>query len=644
MVELGKVLNQRYKIVKYIGSGGTATVYLGKDLILDRPVAIKMLRYDFLHDEKSLKRFQHEAQAISLLAHPNIVSLYDVDEDAQNQYLVMEYVEGTDLKKYIQQYKPLTVTEAIQIMLQIIEAVSQAHAQNIIHRDLKTQNILIRRDKIIKITDFGIATGFSEISMTQTNTLIGSIHYLSPEQTRGQRATKQSDIYALGIILYELIMGEVPFKGDTAVSIAMKHFQSPMPSVVASAKQTVPQSLENVILRATAKNPKNRYDSCQEMLQDLKTCLRLERQNEPKYVEPDTNVKPVSPNFKTPVFTREPATSVNHTKETLNKPKPKSNKWKWPMVVFGTLFTLLFTLLVIHQIIGENASILIPDVSGKTQLEATKALNDIGLIVETIQQEENQAVSSGQVIKTVPQAQANVKKNSKVILVVSSGYSGEIMENYKGKDYTSAYKELINKGYIVERKSASSATVPNGHVISQSVQAGQKVIPKDTIVTLTVSTGPITLKDYTKQNYESIKTELEGLGFKVSQKVEENVNVEPGYIISQSIPANTQVDPTTTTEISFVVSSGLHMPDFSEWNRQAVETQLRKLGLRATFRTAYSETVPINTVIEQSVKANEIVTSTTPITITISLGKQETSTTNTTTTTTTTTTIPNNRR
>lgn len=257
----GYVLNGRYEIIGRLGEGGMADVYLAEDLILKRKVAVKLLRLDFRDNPKAKKRFQHEAMAATQLDNPHIVGIYDVDEVEGMQYLVMEYVDGEDLKEYIKDSFPIPYAEVVNIMEQICSAVSEAHRHNIIHRDLKPQNILVDKNGYIKITDFGISRAGSEDTMTQTRSIIGSIHYLSPEQIKGQMATARSDIYSLGIILYEILTGKVPFNGDTAVSIAIKHSQTPMP-FVRDFDPRIPQALENVVLKATAKNPDDRFWCC----------------------------------------------------------------------------------------------------------------------------------------------------------------------------------------------------------------------------------------------------------------------------------------------------------------------------------------------------------------------------------------------
>ncbi|MCL6617261.1 MAG: Stk1 family PASTA domain-containing Ser/Thr kinase, partial [Anoxybacillus ayderensis] len=269
---IGKRLNERYKIVSLLGGGGMANVYLARDMILDRDVAIKVLRFDFANDEQFIKRFRREAQAATSLNHENIVSIYDVGEDEGVYYIVMEYVRGSTLKQYIQQHAPLSVPKALDIMEQLTSAIAHAHANRIIHRDIKPQNILIDEHGKVKITDFGIAVALSSTTITQTNSVLGSVHYLSPEQARGGVATEKSDIYSLGIVMFELLTGRLPFSGESAVSIVLKHLQTETPSPKAW-NPSIPQSVENVILKATAKDPFYRYQSVQEMNEDIRTAL-----------------------------------------------------------------------------------------------------------------------------------------------------------------------------------------------------------------------------------------------------------------------------------------------------------------------------------------------------------------------------------
>ena len=282
---VGKRIGGRYKILDVIGGGGMSNVYLAHDMILDRDVAIKILHYNFSNEQEMHRRFQREALSATSLTHPNIVSIYDVGEDGDMHYLVMEYVKGQTLKQYIQKYAPLAPTKCVDIMKQLTSAIAHAHQNQIIHRDIKPQNILMDESGNVKITDFGIAMALEDTSFTRTNSVLGTVHYLSPEQARGGTATKKSDIYSLGIVLYELLTGELPFSGESAVAIALKHLQSETPSVKAIVP-SIPQSLENVVLKATAKDPVHRYSSVEEMKEDLETVLSDARSHEAKFSPP----------------------------------------------------------------------------------------------------------------------------------------------------------------------------------------------------------------------------------------------------------------------------------------------------------------------------------------------------------------------
>ena len=285
MIMKGQKINDRYQIIKTIGEGGMANVYLAYDTILDRNVAVKVLRGDLAQDEKFVRRFQREALSASSLSHPNIVEVYDVGEDNGQYYIVMEYIEGKHLKQLLKKRGNLTVTEVIDIMLQITDGMALAHDSYIIHRDIKPQNIMILENGLVKITDFGIAMAMNAAQLTQTNSVMGSVHYLPPEQASGNGSTLQSDIYSMGILMYELLCGHLPYRGDNAVEIALKHLKEPLPSI-RKYLPNLPQSVENVILKATAKNPKNRYADAREMHEDLKTVMDDSRINEPRYVYP----------------------------------------------------------------------------------------------------------------------------------------------------------------------------------------------------------------------------------------------------------------------------------------------------------------------------------------------------------------------
>ena len=338
MLSKGQKINDRYEIIKSIGEGGMANVYLANDTILDRKVAIKVLRGDLENNEKFIRRFQREAKSVSDLSHPNIVEVYDVGEEEGQHYIVMEYIDGRTLKQLIQKRGALTVAEVIDIMTQITDGLSAAHEAYIIHRDIKPQNIMILDNGMIKITDFGIAMTLNATQLTQTNSVMGSVHYLPPEQAAGQTATTKSDIYSAGILMYELLTGSVPFKGENAVEIALKQMKERIPSI-RKQNPLIPQSVENIVLKATAKNPKNRYDSIKEMHEDLVHALDPDRQNETKYSYPypeseldeskEIPIKEVEPqNVTKTTHIEKPQEEYNETSKKNKNKKKKVEKIK----------------------------------------------------------------------------------------------------------------------------------------------------------------------------------------------------------------------------------------------------------------------------------------------------------------------------
>ena len=501
MLEAGKTLNGRYKIQSLIGTGGMAAVYLATDLILDRLVAIKVLRLDFRQNDDAMRRFRREALSATQLTHPNIVGVYDVGQSQEMNYIVMEYVEGTDLKDYVRQRGALHPIEAVRIMMQIVSAIAAAHQNRIIHRDIKPQNILIDREGNVKITDFGIAVALSDTSLTQTNTLLGSVHYLSPEQARGGMATIQTDIYALGIVLYELLTGRVPFDGESAVSIALKHFQEPLPPVM-NPSVMIPQSLENIVLKATAKDPMNRYRSCYEMFQDLKTCLDSTRLYEKKFIPTSFSgeTKVLSPIKTEKIKPIQSSREIQVVEMDEEKPVKKKRKWPWVLLLMISVIGIM-AFAFLHS---SPKEVQVPDVTNLTEAAAKIKLADAKLNVTDVIQVQSDEVESGKVIETNPKAGSTVKEKSKVTLKVSSGKEAITMKDYRNKTYEAARDELKKLGFTVERKDENSDNVDSGKVISQSIAPNQKVEGKDTVITLVVSKGEnsikmANLKGYTRE-------------------------------------------------------------------------------------------------------------------------------------------------
>ena len=398
MIAKGQKINDRYEVKALIGEGGMANVYLGYDSILERDVAIKVLRGDLADDEKFVRRFRREAQSASLLNHPNIVQIYDVGEDDGNFYIVMEYINGQTLKQIIKKRKRLSISETIDIMCQLTDGLSSAHDSYIIHRDIKPQNIMILDDGMVKITDFGIAMAVNASDLTQTNSVMGSVHYLPPEQASGRGSTIKSDIYSLGIMLYEMLAGTMPFRGETAVEIAMKHLKTPMPSI-RKLRDDVPQSLENIILKAAAKNPKNRYNNVRELYEDLKTCLDEQRKDEKRIVfkypenEYDNENTVVTNNLKDEIKKKEEEKEekkkieVKEIEESIED-RRMSKFTKLLIILVSVLVVALLSVFIILPAILPNPTIYVPDVSGLSVNEARTVLKNEKLkIAATIKED-----------------------------------------------------------------------------------------------------------------------------------------------------------------------------------------------------------------------------------------------------------------
>ena len=566
MIMKGQKISDRYQIIKSIGEGGMANVYLAYDTILDRNVAVKVLRGDLATDEKFVRRFQREALSASSLSNPNIVEVYDVGEDNGEYYIVMEYVEGKHLKNLLKKRGKLTVPEVIDIVLQITNGLSVAHDSYIIHRDIKPQNILILDNGLVKITDFGIAVAMNATQLTQTNSVMGSVHYLPPEQASGKGATLQSDIYSIGILMYELLTGKLPFKGDNAVEIALKHLKEPMPSIRDEMPE-IPQSVENVILKATAKNPKNRYADAREMHEALKTCLDESRKNELKIT------------FKYPEHDYDDTKLLKTVKETQKKDKKKEvenieskdgeeiemkqrkvKKNKNDNVsqnkliiilasVFVGLIVIITTVVVLIPYITSSRQEEIPDVSGYTVSEAINALQDAGFIVADEQREEaSETVPEGNVTKTSPAAGSIRKEGTEIILYISLGDITVEIEDYTGENYNEVKGRLeaLNLQVIIERQDLEEGEDPNdyeeGIIIDQSVEPGERLSEGDRI-TLYIPNLTNQYPDFVADEYSVSEVEefADDYGINLTINYEDTTEYEPGTIIHQSRAAGTTV-------------------------------------------------------------------------------------------------------
>ena len=561
MIMKGQKISDRYQIIKSIGEGGMANVYLAYDTILDRNVAVKVLRGDLATDEKFVRRFQREALSASSLSNPNIVEVYDVGEDNGEYYIVMEYVEGKHLKNLLKKRGKLTVPEVIDIVLQITNGLSVAHDSYIIHRDIKPQNILILDNGLVKITDFGIAVAMNATQLTQTNSVMGSVHYLPPEQASGKGATLQSDIYSIGILMYELLTGKLPFKGDNAVEIALKHLKEPMPSIRDEMPE-IPQSVENIILKATAKNPKNRYADAREMHEDLKTCLDESRKNElkitfkyPEHDYDDTKLlKTVKVNEEKEKKKDEEIPKSKDGEEMKKKAKKNDSVSQNKLIIilasiFVGLIVIITTIVVLIPYLTSARQEEVPDVSGYTVNEAINALQNAGFIVADEQREEaSETIPEGNVTKTSPADGSIRKEGTEIILYISLGDITVEIEDYTGQNYNEVKGRLeaLNLQVIIERQDLEEDEDPSdyeeGIVIDQSVEPGERLSEGDRI-TLYIPNLTNHYPDFVVDEYTVAEVEefAEDYGINLTINYEETTEYEPGTIIRQSRAAGTTV-------------------------------------------------------------------------------------------------------
>ncbi len=547
MVIKGQKINDRYLIIRSIGEGGMANVYLAHDTILDRDVAIKILRGDLANDEKFVRRFQREALSASSLSHPSIVEMYDVGEDNGTYYIVMEYVDGKTIKQLIKRRGGLTLSESIDIMLQLTDGISHAHDKGIIHRDLKPQNILIKDDGSIKITDFGIAMALNSTQLTQTNSVMGSVHYLPPEQASGKGSTFRSDIYSMGILFYELLTGKLPFRGENAVEIALKHMKDSIPSV-RSINPSIPQSIENVILKATAKNPKNRYSDAKEMHDDLLTALNDDRQNEPKYVYPfpehEQDEKPI---VKKPVKEEEPIGKEIEDTEDLEEDEEeeavrKTSTWIWVLLgIFGTIVVTMIIIFLVVPAVTEVPTITITLDNNLKMEEAKKQLEVAGFEVDVV--EEESTVEVGMVTRTEPPVGERIKKGSKVTLYVSKGKKVIVIKNYIDWNIIDAQADAMKEGLDVRIEYTNGdpeKEYKNETVIDQEPKEGTEASEGDTITLYRLKVfdkyPDMVEEGWTIDQVQEFCTQY---NLHLTIDYEETTQYTPGMIIDQSRKANT---------------------------------------------------------------------------------------------------------
>ncbi|WP_459499811.1 Stk1 family PASTA domain-containing Ser/Thr kinase [Bacillus sp. C1] len=561
---IGKRLNDRYKLLKMIGGGGMANVYLAHDDILGRDVAVKILRLDYANNDEFIKRFHREAQSVTTLSHPNIVNMYDVGEEDGIYYLVMEYVPGQTLKQYINERGMLPIGEALDIMEQLTSAMAHAHHFEIVHRDIKPHNILIRNDGVVKVTDFGIATATSATTITHTNSVLGSVHYLSPEQARGGIASKQSDIYSLGIVMFELLTGRQPFSGESAVAIALKHLQNETPSPK-RWNPDIPQSVENIILKATAKDPFHRYQSANAMKRDIETALYPERINEqPFYIPEDMEATKAIPiiqqeqlfgNVSDETIVLNGSNVEEQIKNEEVKPSEKKKRSNKMLKVLITTFLLLaigitLALTVIPGFFIPK-EVKIPDVSGMKYETAVNTLVEKGFEVAEPNIVYTDEVEAGKVIKTNPTAGRIVKENTKITIYQSGGKQKNKMDNLIGQDFETVKKELEGKYKIIVPYYIESEK-PKGEIVEQIPTVDQMVVEAEQDVKVWISKGPYQIRpvDFSGWTENSVNSYLTEKKLVPNIKREHSDTVGKGLVISQSPKPGTPLKEGDTVTIT----------------------------------------------------------------------------------------------
>lgn len=595
---INKIICNRYKILDHLGTGGMATVWLGYDTILDRQVAIKTFKID-ANDEDAVKRFNREAKAVTSLSHPNIVSIYDVENEGEFYYLILEYVEGMTLKDYMIKNPRMPIETIVHIAKQIAAGLSHAHQNGIIHRDIKPQNILMNENLTCKITDFGIARAYGDTTLTQTNQMLGTVYYLSPEQARGNVATAQSDIYSLGILIFEMITGQIPFKGESAVAIALKHLQEELPDID-KYRDNVPQSVKNIVLQATMKNPNERYISSKELFEDLSTVLNPERLHENKYTGFKIPTEPVQNNnynqtqyidrnpIDVPhgysdynnyneeeddyyVYEEDQRQNNNNNREYQNKQyknsynsvskkndKEQTSKAKhiffailaMVVIIVGAFFTY-------NYLIGAN-SVSAPDVRNKTLEEAKVTIVKAGLEVGDITEVASDDVKEKTVIDSDPKAGKKVRKGSKVDLRVSSGKKTVDMPNFVGIDEENVRRNASKLGFKnITVEKVESDRYDTGKVVSQNIPAGTEIVPKEKELIIQVSSGKkkVSMPNLVGEESSRAESIIASYGFKNVSYKEEYSDKEAGTVISQSIRSGSSIIPSEES-LEIIISKG----------------------------------------------------------------------------------------
>ena len=550
----GRLLGNRYEILENIGNGGMATVYKAKCHVLNRYVAVKVLRDEFTTDEEFVKRFNTEAQSAASLTHPNIVSVYDVGSEGDIHYIVMELIKGKTLKEIINEDGALSWKWSVNVAIQIASALETAHKNNIIHRDIKPHNIIITEDGIAKVTDFGIAKAVSNSTITAFGTTIGSVHYFSPEHARGGYTDAKSDLYSLGVVLYEMVTGQVPFNADTPVSVALKHMQE-IPKEPMELNPNVPKAVNDIIMKAMQKDTNLRYQNATEMLRDLSKAL--------KNPNGDFVVTEKQEDFPTQRIStiydkseEAPSRRNNENKKEDGKLKTFIKNHKALSLVLGGILLFVITILITNLVIKlvTKADVQIPNVVGMEQTEAQKTIEDAKLKYEKKSEEYNKDVPAGYIISQDPgyMPNYNVKEGSTISVVVSLGQNLVKVPKVTGLTQDDATKQLEDLGLVVNVEETYSSKVEAGYVIEQSVKENEEIDAGESI-TIKVSKGTekVTVPNLTGKTESEAKTAIKDAGLKLKTVVTtEDTTKEDGVVVKQSLEAGTEVEKNATITIT----------------------------------------------------------------------------------------------
>lgn len=543
------IVANRYKIIRKLGEGGTAKVYLAYDQIDERNVSLKILKKENIDDRK-VKKFKKEAETLALLDDENIVKIYDVGQDDNLHYIAAEYIDGMTLKDYIRTCSPIPVEEIVKLSQQILHGVKHAHERGVVHKDLKTQNILLDEHKNVKITDFGIADIMDE-DVTRTQSLMGTPQYIAPEILNRESLTAQSDLYSVGIVMYEMCVMQVPFVGEKAAYIMIKQMSQPLPSIIAQ-RADIPQSLENVIIKSTAKKLNNRYQNAKEMIDDLNHVFDADKMDEQPLVLADDLVK--QDEIEKTIDIGQEKIDLSNLKD--NEQQKKDSKRKQKIII---IVTIVLVLLLIGGLIffnNRNTRITMPDLIKKTQNEVYNELQPLGISSKnvTIKYEFSNDVEQDKVIRTQPPAGDIINKKTPIVIYLSQGPEGKKLDNYVGKIASEVKTQLENDGYVVTLDYVENDAKADT-IIAQSPGNGSLVKPGDAI-TLTVSSGQkkVVVPNFTNMTKDEVDAWSKANQISITYETTCNNTVEAYHVISQSVAYDTEINK--GDQISISLSTG----------------------------------------------------------------------------------------